>query len=68
VKAPEVKRREMTPEVKAACGSDYDAIVILAAKTPPPGGNDAPTTIPHPTVTHDQPSSQYVHHHPVPLE
>lgn len=63
VHAQEVRRKEMTPEVKAACGSDYDAIVILAAKTPPPGGNDAPITIPHPADSHDHPASQYVHPH-----
>jgi serine/threonine protein phosphatase PrpC len=64
VHAQEVQRRQMTPEVRAACGSDYDAIVILAVKAPPqPGGNDAPVTVPHPAATtHDHAASQYHPH------
>lgn len=63
-KIPEVKRQDMTPEVRSACGSEYDAVVILAAKSPagetqadPPGG------APHPAQTQDRPNAQLKHPH-----
>jgi hypothetical protein len=62
MKAHEVQRKEMTQEIKDACGGDYDAIVILAVQAPPQ--NDAPTSVPHPADTHDHPASQFKHPHP----
>jgi len=65
VKAPEVKHSPMTEQVKAACGSKYDAIVILAAKAPPPpGGNDPSNGVPHATDSHDPQTSHYARPRP----
>lgn len=65
VKVPEVRHSEMTDKVRKACGSDYDAIVILAAKAAPqPGGNDPNTGVPHATDSHDHQASQYARPRP----
>jgi protein phosphatase len=64
VKAPEVKRREMTDAVKTACGGDYDAIVILAAKNPADATQGDPPNGPvHPAETQDRPNAQLKHPH-----
>jgi protein phosphatase len=64
VKAPEVKRKEMTAEVKTACGGDYDALVILAAKNPADATQGDPANGPvHPAETQDRPNAQLKHPH-----
>jgi len=64
VKAPEIKREEMTPEVRSACGNEYDAVVILAAKSAAggePNPADPRKKAPRPVETQDGPPAHLAH-------
>ena len=67
IDSPNVQHHEMTDAIRAACGPDYDAIVILPAKHP--AGSAAPADAPAgPGSTDSQEHSMPVQQHSKPQQ